>query len=101
MPTKDQITAAYKPASNATIKTLISTPQQLAAREPEVEIHSRVRPGQYFPVLPGLGLRVVTGSGRRTARVIFPRAADPQRESQLWLLTNAGTAKIITVVVTW
>ncbi|MBW2391498.1 MAG: alpha/beta fold hydrolase, partial [Deltaproteobacteria bacterium] len=39
MPTPEQILAGHRPTRNTSIKTVIPSPQELAAREPDVEIH--------------------------------------------------------------
>jgi len=40
MPTEEQMKAGYMGIRNSTIKTLIPTPEELAAREPDVTLHS-------------------------------------------------------------
>ena len=42
MPTRAQIDAGHRPFRNATIKTLVPSPQELAAREPGIQMHKTV-----------------------------------------------------------
>lgn len=40
MPTPEQILAGHRPTRNTSIKTVIPSPQELAAREPDVEVYT-------------------------------------------------------------